>query len=193
MDLLGVLLVLRVVWFQGDVALQRLESLFQLAGEAVEHRGELFLLLVRALTPVGILEFVNHGLVHLIDYDVQGGYRFFRHLSEKDLAVVGAVGVHGLARLGGSQEVHSLAFELDLLSVGDEELLVASDVLDFSRLRDLVGSLVVDKQPWGSNAVLEVFSDLLEVRVSEDLLAVVFLQAVDVGDSLGHPLLSRCK
>jgi hypothetical protein len=84
----------------------------------------------------------------------------FTNFTEKDM-VIGRVGfVDFLTSLRGSEEIAPLAAELDLFSIGDEELFRAVKILDISRLVDLVRYLVVNEDTFGSFTCEEIFKDL---------------------------------
>jgi len=116
-NVLGFVLPVRVEGSEIDVVRQRLQSLSQLTREAVEDRGELSLLLIVTLAPLDAGESLHDGFVNLVNNGVERCDRVLRHLTKKDLVVVGSTGVHSLAWSNSSDEVDTLALELDLLSV----------------------------------------------------------------------------
>jgi hypothetical protein len=62
-----------------------------------------------------------------------------------------------------SEEITSLAIKLDLLSVGDEELLWAVEVLDISGVIHLVWYLIVNEDAVRSLTSEEIFEELGEL------------------------------
>ena len=163
MDVFGFLFPLCWVLLKIDVLAERLECLFQLVSELLEVRGELLLLLVLAFAPVIITKLVDKWLEDLIDDSVQGVNRVFTDLTEEH-GVVTLVGFVDLfAWFNVSKEIASLAVKLDLLSVGDEELLWAVEVLDVSGVVHLVWYLIVNKDTVRSLTSEEIFEELGEL------------------------------
>jgi hypothetical protein len=162
-DVLGFLFPLSWILLEIDVLAERLKCLFQLVSELLEVRGELLLLLVLAFAPVIISKLVNKWLEDLIDDGVQGVNRVFTDLT-KEHAVVTLVGfIDFFAWFNVSKEIASLAVKLDLLSVGDEELLWAVEVLDVSGVVHLVWYLIVNKDTVRSLTSEEIFEELGEL------------------------------
>ena len=171
---------------ESDVGLQTLQSFFQLDSEFLKDRVELFLLLVFADAPSGVVEAVDEWLVDLVDDGVERGDHVLRDLTEQDLIVGGGVQVHCPTCRRGTEEVHTFALELDLLAVSHEELFMTAEILDFTRLRDLVLGLVVDEDSRGTLALEKIINLWLSIA-SEDFLGVILSNLENVGDNGGHP------
>jgi hypothetical protein len=182
------------VLLESDVLTQTVQSLSELFGESSELVGEFLLLLIGDLVaPVAVVHLLNHWLVDVVDQEVQGVDGMFGDLSKDNISALVEADVDWLALTSGSDEVASLALELDLLSVRDEEFSVAlMVVLDLTGLIvDLVDTLVVDEDSVWASALEEVFESLLVVSVTEQLGNVVdlcFLE--DLFDLIDHPLSS---
>jgi len=87
----------------------------------------------------------------------------FTNLTEQNVNIVSVRFVNLLTSLEVPKEIAPLAGELDLLTVGDEELLWTVQVLDISGLVDLVRNLVVNENTVRSlscEEVLEVLGEL---------------------------------
>ena len=115
-DVGDVLVPFFVVLFQFEVAAERTECLLQLFGEFLENDAEVALLLDLADTPVFLGELVNEWLVDVVDEGVQSLHRVIVHFSEKHLSIVLLLVVDGLAGRQASEEIGSLASELEVLS-----------------------------------------------------------------------------
>lgn len=87
----------------------------------------------------------------------------FTNLTEQNVNIVSVGFVNLLTSFEVSEEIAPLAGELDLLTIGDEEFLRTVQVLDISRLVDLVRNLVVNKNTVRSLSCEEVFEVLGEL------------------------------
>jgi hypothetical protein len=92
-----------------------------------------------------------------------------RNLTKQYFLVVLAVRVDWLARLRHSDEVAPLPFELDLFTVGYEELFGTAIILDFTAIGYFVLGLVVNEDSCVSSAVEEGVEEGAELWVSEYL------------------------
>ena len=88
----------------------------------------------------------------------------FTDLTEQYVVIGRVCFVDFLTRLGGSKEIATFAVKLGLLSVVDIELLWTVQVLDISRIVDLVRDLVVNENAVSSFTCEEVFEDLGKLR-----------------------------
>lgn len=163
-----------VEWFQHNVALERLFSLFELLGEPIECLRELFLLVRLTVFPVFWVHLLEHGTVDVVDEGLQGSHSVLRDLAEEDLLVAGARRVDGSAGLGVPEEVHSLAEELVVETIGDLELSGLAELFHFALLILLVGLLVVDEQVGGTLTCHPALENLLVLRLVERV-SLVFL------------------
>ena len=97
-----------------------------------------------------------------------------RDLTKQHFVIVSVVLINGLALLGRPHEVDALAFEFDLLSVGHEELVVTTEILNLARLRGFELSLVVNENAAWSDTLVEVVDHIL-ILTSEHFLSIVLL------------------
>lgn len=94
-------------------------------------------------------------------------------LTEKDLVVTGAVGIHGLAGWGCSNEVQSLSLQSFFLAVSYVEFFATLVILDLSRLSNLVGGLIVNEDSRRPCALEEALEYGLVLSVSEKLMSFI--------------------
>ena len=144
-DVGDVLVPFFVVLFQFEVAAERTECLLQLFGEFLENDAEVALLLDLADTPVFLGELVNEWLVDVVDEGVQSLHRVIVHFSEKNLSIVLLLVVDGLAGRQASEEIGSLASELEVLSVGHKHLVVVGGVDNLTGVVHALRWLVVNE------------------------------------------------
>jgi hypothetical protein len=133
------------VLFQIDVLGETFERFFQLIGKLIEVRSELLLLIFFTFTPVIITELVNKRFEDLVDDGVQGVNGVFADLTKKYLVVTASRLNDFFALRCSSEEVTPLTVKLDFLSIRDEELFGTVEVLNISRVVDLVRNLKVHK------------------------------------------------
>ena len=186
---------LSVIWFEGDVLSETLQGFSELAGELIENLGELSLLLLWALVPVLDLKALDEWLVDLVDNSVQRGDGVLGDLSEQNVVVVSSSfgDVFLAIWISGTDKVESFALELDLLAVRHNEFFVLTlRVNDFSRLRDLVWSLVVNEDSCGTDAFLEVIEDLSKLGVSKHFESIELPDFERVSYDRGHPFGPWC-
>jgi hypothetical protein len=79
-----------------------------------------------------LIELIYEWFENAVDDGVQRINGVFTDLTKQNLVVTGVGLVHLFTSLKVSEEVAPLAIELDLLTVGDEELLWTVEVLDIS-------------------------------------------------------------
>jgi hypothetical protein len=97
-------------------------------------------------TPVVTFEPVDKRLVDIVDNGVEGEDGMLVDLAEQYLRIVGTTRGDWLTGWRAPHEVHSLAFELELLTISDEEILTRASLLNTVALVvNLVGLLVVDE------------------------------------------------
>jgi len=129
-DILGLLLPLAVVLLKVDVVLKGLQGLSEFVSELVEHSGELLLVLIVTETP--LIMSINQWFVDLIDNGVEGSNGMLRDLTEQDIVVIGTLLVDRSIVGSVSKEVNTFALELNLLTISDMELLVASSLYNLT-------------------------------------------------------------
>lgn len=193
--ILSLIFPLSVIRFESDVVNQGLQGLSKLAGELVENLRELSFLIVWALIPILNLKIVNEWLVDLVDHRVEGGDSMLRDLSEQDVVVISSSfrNVFLTICLGGTNKVKTFALKLDFLTVRHNEFFVLTNGVDnFSRLRDLVWSLVVNENSCGSDTFLEVIEDLSKLGVSKNFESIELTDFECISYDRGHPFGPRC-
>lgn len=164
-----------VVLLQLDVVSKTLESVLEFLGELVEHLVELLSLLVITGAPLNGVEVVDQGLVDLVDDGVQRCNGVLRDFSVENLVVVSSLSIDWLVGVNAcSKEVNSLSKKLFSGSVSDEEILTSALVNDISRLRDLVVSLVVNKNSVWTSSLKEGVKDWCMLWISKNFLCVKF-------------------
>jgi len=129
-DILGLLLPLAVVLLKVDVVLKGLQGLSEFVSELVEDSGELLLVLIVTETP--LIMSINQWFVDLIDNGVEGSNGMLRDLTEQDIVVIGTLLVDRSIVGSVSKEVNTFALELNLLTISDMELLVASSLYNLT-------------------------------------------------------------
>lgn len=87
----------------------------------------------------------------------------FTNLTKEHCVVALVCFIDLFAWFNVSKEIASLAIKLDLLSVGDEELLWAVEVLDVSGVIHLVWNLIVNEDAVRSLTSEEIFEELGEL------------------------------
>jgi hypothetical protein len=104
--------------------------------------------------PVSSVELIHKGFVDVVDDGVEGEDGMLVDLAEQYLVVVGTTRGDLLTWLGAPGEVHTLTLELEFLTIGDEEILTSSGLLNTVTLVvDLVGLLVVDEDVGWANTL----------------------------------------
>ena len=189
MDVLGLTLPFAIVLLKIDVVLKGLQGLSKFVGELVKDGRELLLVLIVTETP--LIMSINEWFVDLVDNGVERSDGVFRDLTEQDIIVVGSLLVDGSVINGVSDEVNTFALELDFLTVGDLELLVASNVDDFTRLSNLVRSLIVNENSRGTLSLEECFEECLR-GAFEDFHCVVLSESKCICNLCGHPFGPWC-
>lgn len=169
-DVLGFLLPFTVVLLKVDVVLKGLQGLSELVSELVEDSGELLLVLVVAETP--LIMSINQWFVDLVDNGVEGSNGMLRDLTEQDIIVIGTLLVDWSVIGSVSKEVNTFTLELNLLTISDLELLVASGLYNLAGLGDLVWGLMVDENSRGTFTLKECIEESLR-GAFEDFHSIV--------------------
>lgn len=152
MDVLGLVFVFLVILFKSNTSLETLKSFLKLVSELVKDVEEFLLLFILTLVPISRLKLLNQWFEHIVNNSVHGVDGVFRDLTEEDL-IVGlglrinrAILASFFVLRGASEEVDTLAEELDVFTIRDGELVLSVVLVDFTGLSDLVGLLVVDEE-----------------------------------------------
>jgi hypothetical protein len=108
-DVLNILLPLRIVVFEGDVAVLGLNGLLEFASEFLKNGGKVAFLFTFADTPLFSGDLVNEWLVYTVHKSVQGEYGVLRDLSEENFRVIGILVVDSLASWQAAEEINTFA------------------------------------------------------------------------------------
>ena len=121
MHVLSVLLPLRRIRLKNDVALEGAERFLHFLCEFVKGVQELVLLVALAHSPIGRVEFVNEGLVDVVDHGVQSDNSVFTDFTEKNFRVILALVVDTLTGTGATHKVDTLAAQFFFLTCKIEQ------------------------------------------------------------------------
>jgi len=108
-DVLNILLPLRIVVFEGDVAVLGLNGLLEFASEFLKNGGKVAFLFTFADTPLFSGDLVTEWLVYTVHKSVQGEYGVLRDLSEENFRVIGILVVDSLASWQAAEEINTFA------------------------------------------------------------------------------------
>jgi hypothetical protein len=124
-------------------------------GKFVEGVEELVLLVALAHAPISRVEFVNEGLVDVVDHGVQSDDSVLTDFTEKNFRVILALVVDTLAGAGATHKVNTLAAQFFFFAISDVELgLVGTlNVFNLASLINSVRHLVVDEEMSGASAL----------------------------------------